>query len=147
MRDGEICSSMASMPRSPASAHCPVIDCAGWLWTLGQPYTENSGISATSNDGQGCTLSTARVMARANTVTIWQRKYDIAIFWQYGDNMAMKTHFLFMTRLLDGDMQLTLISVVPCRLQIAIEKRPKFARITCKNKNIKFQKKKNKIFS
>jgi len=42
----------------------------------------------------------------------------------------LPSHFLFMTRLLDGDMQLTLMSVVPCRLQIAIEKRPKFARIT-----------------
>ena len=51
-------------------------------------------------------------------VTIWQ----------------LKTHFLFMTRLLDGDMQLTLISVVPCLLQIAIEKRPKFARMTCDGK-------------
>ena len=39
-----------------------------------------------------------------------------------------------MTRLLDGDMQLTLISVVPCLLQIAIEKRPKLARMTCKEK-------------
>ena len=68
--------------------------------------------------------------------------------WQVGDKMVMKTHFLFMTRLLDGDMQLTLISVVPCLLQIAIEKRPKFARITC-NENMRFQKKKNKsvIFS
>ena len=44
--------------------------------------------------------------------------------------MLIIAHFLFMTRLLDGDMQLTLMSVVPCRLQIAIEKRPKFARIT-----------------
>ena len=56
----------------------------------------------------------------------------------------MKTHFLFMTRLLDGDMQLTLISVVPCRLQIAIEKRPKFARITCKKQKYKIQKKNEK---
>ena len=42
----------------------------------------------------------------------------------------LPSHFLFMTQWLDGDMQLTLISVVPCLLQIAIEKRPKFARIT-----------------
>jgi len=42
----------------------------------------------------------------------------------------LPSHFLFMTRLLDGDMQLTLISVVPCLLQIAIEKRPKLARMT-----------------
>ena len=57
-------------------------------------------------------------MLMTKMVTIWQ----------------LKTHFLFMTRLLDGDMQLTLISVVPCLLQIAIEKRPKLARMTCDGK-------------
>ena len=46
------------------------------------------------------------------------------------------THFLFMTRLLEGDMQLTDMSVVPCRLQIAMENRPKLARITWE-KNIR----------
>jgi len=34
-----------------------------------------------------------------------------------------------MTLLLAGDMQLTLMSVVPWRLQIAIENLPKFARM------------------
>ena len=48
----------------------------------------------------------------------------------------VSTHFLFMTRLLEGDMQLTDMSVVPCRLQIAMENRPKLARITW-GKNIR----------
>ena len=39
------------------------------------------------------------------------------------------THFFFMTLLLAGDMQLTLMSVVPCLLQIAMENLPKFARM------------------
>ena len=34
-----------------------------------------------------------------------------------------------MTLLLAGDMQLTLMSVLPCLLQIAMENRPKFALI------------------
>ena len=38
-----------------------------------------------------------------------------------------KTYFFFMTLLLAGDMQLTLMSVVPCLLQIAMENRPKLA--------------------
>ena len=41
----------------------------------------------------------------------------------------MLTHFFFMTLLLAGDMQLTLMSVLPCLLQIAMENRPKFALI------------------
>ena len=39
------------------------------------------------------------------------------------------TYFFFITLLLAGDMQLTLMSVVPCLLQIAIENLPKFARM------------------
>ena len=39
------------------------------------------------------------------------------------------TYFFFMTLLLAGDIQLTLMSVVPCRLQIAMENLPKLARI------------------
>ena len=39
------------------------------------------------------------------------------------------THFFFMTLLLAGDMQLTLMSVVPCLLQIAMENLPKLARM------------------
>ena len=48
---------------------------------------------------------------------------NLKILWNH-------TYFLFITRLLDGDIQFTLISVVPWRLQMAIENRPKFARIT-----------------
>ena len=50
-------------------------------------------------------------------------RINLVILWN-------DTYFLFITRLLDGDIQFTLISVVPWRLQMAIENRPKFARIT-----------------
>ena len=56
-------------------------------WTA--PHTENSGISANSNDGQGYTLcTTTRDMARVCMVTIWQWKYGNMVTiskWKYGN--------------------------------------------------------------
>ena len=69
------------------------------------------------------------------TRPFWSIHYFLPWFNQAPGHINLKilwndTYFLFITRLLDGDIQFTLISVVPWRLQMAIENRPKFARIT-----------------
>ena len=95
--------------RGGRRSHCALID------RTGQPPTFSElRNSAISNDWHGVAIINSKDMVTMMMIIL----------------MVMITHFLFMTRLLDGDMQLTLMSVVPCRLQIAIEKRPKFARIT-----------------
>ena len=96
--------------------HCALID------RTGQPPTFSElRNSAILNDWHGVAIINSK-----NMVTMMMTMILMMLA------MVMITHFLFMTRLLDGDMQLTLMSVVPCRLQIAIENRPKFARITFK---------------
>ena len=97
--------------RGGRRSHCALID------RTGQPPTFSElRNSAISNDWHGVAIINSKDMMMMMILMMMA--------------MVMTAHFLFMTRLLDGDMQLTLMSVVPCRLQIAIEKRPKFARIT-----------------
>ena len=99
--------------RGGRRSHCALID------RTGQPPTFSElRNSAISNDWHGVAIINSKDMVTMMMIILMMMA------------MMMITHFLFMTRLLDGDMQLTLMSVVPCRLQIAIEKRPKFARIT-----------------
>ena len=98
--------------RGGRRSHCALID------RTGQPPTFSElRNSAISNDWHGVAIINSKDMVTMMMILMMMA-------------MVMIAHFLFMTRLLDGDMQLTLMSVVPCRLQIAIEKRPKFARIT-----------------
>ena len=100
--------------RGGRRSHCALID------RTGQPPTFSElRNSAISNDWHGVAIINSKDMVTMMMMIILMMMA-----------MVMIAHFLFMTRLLDGDMQLTLMSVVPCRLQIAIEKRPKFARIT-----------------
>ena len=99
--------------RGGRRSHCALID------RTGQPPTFSElRNSAISNDWHGVAIINSKDMVTMMMIILMMMA------------MVMITYFLFMTRLLDGDMQLTLMSVVPCRLQIAIEKRPKFARIT-----------------